>query len=382
MAEITFEKFDGINNVQQPEKLKLSEFVSALNIDIDDEKAVQRRTGQSLVVAGATHSLYDYNAEWALYRSGEYLYRLDTDDNSRQLMSGLGTRRLAYDTVGDKVFFTDGVRTYATDGIDVWRAGIDAPIGQPAAASFGAGDLPQASYQYALTYADDNGRESPALVAGVVEATGGISFTNIPVSDDPDVTLKRIYVSAPNGKDLYLALVIPNATTSARYVGGTGMALETQNMRTTMPGHIIANFNGRLLVANRKWVLFTPPYRTYVMRHDDFIAMPAEITMIAPMNDGVWIGTRNEIGWVGGDDFSSAGYVKKQGYGAIKGTVAYIDRDDGVMSAYVSTSRGVCLLSDGGGFNNVSGQRYRPSGLSGAAIFRRGNFDQYIAAIK
>lgn len=379
MPEITFREFTGINKVQDAQTLKPGELTAAMNLEIDDQKRIKSRDGTVLRIAGDCHSAFGVDT-YMLYRTGSLLNRVDPDFSVRTLLSGLSDRRIAYTKIGNNVFFSDGVKTYRTDGVTVVEAGIEAPVGQPDASSMNSGGLPLAKYQYALTYVSADGRESPTGVAGILSAVGGISFSNIPVSSDSQVTEKRLYVTEPNGEDLMLALILYPGDTTARHIGGElGMECNTQLHLPTPAGSVLSSHNGSLLIGHDKFVWFTPPYRNYVVKHTAFLAMPNNVTVIASMSDGFWVCTTNEIGWVGGTE---GGFTQKVTYGAIKGAIAYIDNDGGGRSALVATTRGVCQLADGGSFKNLTSKTYHPSGRSGAAIFRRGDFNQFLAVLR
>ena len=80
---------------------------------------------------------------------------------------------------------------------------------------------------------------------------GGIFFPVLPVSSDPTVTSKRIYLSDWNGELTYLAMTLTNSRTSATLSSPPppGPALRTQFAGQAPVGKLVGYFNGRAYVA-------------------------------------------------------------------------------------------------------------------------------------
>lgn len=108
----------------------------------------------------------------------------------------------------------------------------------------------------------------------------------------------------------------------------------------------------------------------------------SEITMIGAVNDGVYIGTQNELVFLSGDGSIDNGFtvVEIFPYGVIKGTrvrsvghktpIAKMDNTVIVFATY----RGVVVAGNGGNAVNLSyGKVTYPHGTSGSAILREEN---------
>ena len=285
------------------------------------------------------------------------------------------------------IFFMDRLaREFFNGQLSGW--GTDLPILQPTAASVGAGQLPAGTYQFALTFVRDDGSESGTRRAGVVTATGAIAFSNIEVSADPNVVQKQIYVSSPDGETLYLSLILPPAATTATFSGGIiGATLETMFKTPPPNGSVLAEHNGRILVGFGKYIAYSSafrPERFDIARQ----AIPCEDTVriIAPVQTGVFVGTDSAIFYLDGADIDAASTTALADYGAVPGSLVYVDGDlvgaSGRCALFL-TAQGVVLCTPGGNFKNLTRDRYWPaaSPRAGAVFIREAGRSRYLASL-
>lgn len=369
--------FKGLRNTVTDERLEAGDLVTADNVDLDATGKLSRRGGYASQVAAAVHSLWSENA-LCLFVTGTSLKRLATDYSSTTLRTGLtASARMAYWMEHAKAYYSNGYETgIIENGTDrTW--GLEVP-GLPMAANT-VGNLPPGTYQYVMTYVRSDGQESGAGLAGQVSVTdGGISFTQIPVADDADVTYKVIYLTPANGDVLYQALFLDNADTSATY-GDDGlnlqMPLRTQFMQGAPAGQIIAYYKGRMYVVDRNIVYPSQAFSPELFDIRDFIQYPSRVTLFAPVKDGIWLGTEEEIGFLSGSGPEDFTYTKEAGYGAIFGTLAYHfeqTKNGEVRFALMTTDNGICAGYPGGTFVNLTESRYRYSQPNeGCALLRQ-----------
>jgi hypothetical protein len=391
MPSIDFAGFDGIRNAVPDYRIGTAELSSAVNVDIDDSKRIIRRPGFTELSPGSAHSLFS-NGEYCLYVTGTNLMLLHPDFTSSVLLEDVSGNRVSYQSINGKVYFSDGLKSFVTDGNTVTQWGITPPNEQPMA-RISDGLLPQGMYQFALTFLRNDGEESGTGGSGVIETIGGIEFYNIPVSADPSIDRKRIYVTAPDGKTMYLALQIPNSATSAIYAGDAvnlGISLQTQFYQHAPVGEHVSMFNGHALIAVHEFLLYSD--YLYFQRFDPVrqsYAFDSRINMIAPVQGGVFIGTEKSIVFLAGDDITQAQHDKKASYGVIPHTLAYVDGSmvlsgmQGVVGVFAS-NKGICVIGDGGSFQNITVDRYvYPVTHDGAAVARiKPGMNQYIAALR
>lgn len=392
----TIEKFLGLRNNVRSEAFDLGDLEAAPNIDLDDAGKPRRRKGYGTAVfAGAYHSLFA-NGEVMVACTGTTLRRLMPDDvpnpTNTVLRSGLTGGRITYASMGTRIYYTDATYTGCVDGGVARSWGLDPPSAQPVATAVG-GSLPAGAYDYAITYARADGQESGTGIAGriVLAATGGIQFSAVPVSADPDVTTKNLYISPVNGDKLYRVQVLPAAATTASYfVEVTGRkALETQMLQPPIAGQITFAYHGRVYVARGRRLHVTEVYAPELMDLRRGFTMPGHIVAAFPVDDGLWVWTAAEGVFLPGDDPAKFEYKPKVKYGAIEGTVAYGNAEDvdpalsGVV-AIVATKQGTVACLNGGTMRNLTKDRFAyPVTDQGAGAVRDyGGMAQYLLVLE
>jgi hypothetical protein len=204
------------------------------------------------------------------------------------------------------------------------------------------------------------------------------------------VVAKRLYVSPPNGDMLYHRMELPANEETASYVapvGGT-ITLSTQFLYAPPPGLHLAEIGGRVLVAVGNRLYVSEPYAPELFDPRRVYAFTGRITLVAPVDDGVYLGTEGQIVWLPGKDPSTWVHQPRAAYGAIAGTLAYGDASevsDGLSgpAAYFATTAGICVGVNGGSFRNLTDGRFAyPATKEGAGVVRtsRGSI-QYVATL-
>lgn len=391
MPSIDFTGFDGIRNTVPDYRIGESDLSAATNVDIDDSKRVVRRGGFTQISASSAHSLFS-NGEFCLYVRGTDLMVLRRDFTAGVLLPGVSGERMACCGINGIAYLTDGTRAWVTDGEGIAQWGITPPNRQPGARS-GDGLLPRGDYQYAVTFLRQDGEESGTGLSGAINAIGGIEFYDIPVSADPAVSRKAIYLTTPGGKTLRRAMTIKNADTVAIYSGDAlnlGVTLNTQFKQHAPAGNHVATFNGRALVALQDFLLYSDAYRFQLFDPvRQSFQFDSRIRMVAPVLDGVFIGTETSLWYLAGDDITQAQLTKTAPYGAIPNTLAMVDGSmvldglTGVVGIFASEN-GICAIGNGGFFKNLSLDRYvYQAAANGAATTRmRPGMNQYITALR
>lgn len=384
--------FDGgIRNVVGAEQLDAKELAAAVNVDVGDKGRVHRRVGQSSFSTGAADSLYAWDGI-AVFRRSNVLRRLYPDGSSVALVNDV-TQPVCACGVGNRIYWSDGLLTGVIVAGEAQAWGIVPPLTQATYAAVSTGNLPLGRYRYAVTYLRD-GIESGTGAASetIVDIEGGITLSSIPVPTDADE--KAIYLTRPNGRELYRAMVLPAATTTATYSGDTtnlGALLETQWMQNPPPAACLAEHNGRILLGVGHHVLFTLPYR------DDLVdpvrmsyRFDSAVRLIAPVQGGVYVGTDNAIEWLAGDDIETAQRDVKATYGAVPRTLTYVDGSFlgkvqlAGRCALFATQEGLCAGGQGGQFVNLTFDRYSyPAADAGAGlVFQQDGRDRFIAPMR
>jgi hypothetical protein len=332
---------------------------------------------------------------------GSDLKRMDESGALTTLKRLSHTGPVSYAESNGVVYFSNGIDTGRVAGGSVHEWGIRPPVSQPAAAA-GAGQLPPGRYMYAMTYARADGLESGSRTPGVLElaAPGGIDFSGMETSSDPDVVAKVLYVS-PNGVELYRAAVVPasSATYSHRAAGTEGTAaLDEDLVEPAPPGTIVEIHAGVAYAVDGSVAWASDLYSLERFRRARrFVQMPGPITLFAAVDDGIYVGTDRETWFLRGTDPEAFRASKVLTYGAVPRTVVRLDSQElspapqegqetgptRPAAMWMSTN-GVILGDSSGQVKNLTEEGYGfPAALRGAGLFRvaRG-YSSYVVALQ
>lgn len=400
-------QFTGLRNTVPPSRFDLGDLAEALNVDIDDSLLVQRRKGFDQIATGNFHSFWSDGVVAFAVLNQTDLVRIFADYTVEILRTGLTSGLyMSFASIGPqivnpestwRVYFTNGSEKGVIDSGRVRSWGLDIPTHQPDAALVG-GYLTDGIYQFAATFLRKDKQESGTLVAGsivlsdehqthhhhekelVAKRTSGIQLTNIPVSDDPDVDRVLIYFSRRNGESLYRAGSVSNGETSYTYdreINTLTLPMRHQHMRPPMPGQIVMDFNGHLLIAQGSRLFRSESYGLELFDHRKGYEFTDEITLVGALNNGVYLGVRSKIFYLNGPAPAKWSYKPIAEYGAIPGAFDYVSLDmlgmkgDGIAVLF-ATTRGLCVGIDGGQFINLTQEKFvYPIQERGAVVVRR-----------
>lgn len=387
----TFVEFDGLRNTVEAESMSFSDLVAATNVDVTDAKRLRRRKGFGApVVSGPCHSFWS-DGMLALVVADNALKAINPDYSTTTLRTGLAHgAALEYAAVGNRVFFSSDYDNGVFQDGQVRGWGISIPALPTVAV--GTGQLPAGRYQYVTTFVRDDGQESGAPRAGTIDLAtpSGLLFSGFGV---PPAGIESInlYLSPPDGDALYLATTIPAAATAAIVITQPDAVhpIPTQFLSPPPVGAHIAYAGGRTWVAVGSRVYYSEPAAPELFDLRKHYQFEARVTMLATLEDGIYIGTETEVGWVAGADPAKSEYIQKTTYGAIPGTLAVGNVDDygptsGGKVLYFATLGGLMRGTSGGALENLTRARYRyPAATRGAGIVRdTGGTLQYLAILQ
>lgn len=389
--------FGGLRNNIDPSDFELGDLENALNCDIDDGENVTRRRGFSTAITTAIDRNLFAVGSVCLGVGSNALKRILPDFSVNTLKTGLTVDRdLSYAAISDRVYWANGIELGVVSGGVNRSWGLPVPATPTVALS--GGDLPEGTYQFAVTFIRDDGQESGAARAGSITlaAIGGISLSAIPVATDATIIAKAVYVSTRNGSALFRAGLIANATTvfAVREPGDPAAPLQTQFLSAPPAGDFIGYFKGWMLVAKGNRLYPSEVYAPELFDSRKSIPFLDRITMVAPMNDktgaGVWIGTDTQVIWLTGNSPETWEYKVAASSGVIPGTLAYSESkilgDDSGASAqivYFTTKQGICVGRANGGLIGLTQDRFSfPAQPIGAGVVRnhRGTV-QYVVTL-
>lgn len=147
------------------------------------------------------------------------------------------------------------------------------------------------------------------------------------------------------------------------------------------PGEIIAFYNNRLYAVKGNAVYYSDPMAFGRRdRRNCRLYFQGRITLFKPVTDGVFISFGGKTFFMTGTEPDQFILRNVADYAAITGTAIDVERKligEGVQgrTAMWDSEKGVCLGTDGGGFENLTIKRYlMPSDMRrGASIYRKKN---------
>lgn len=386
------EKLGGINDMEDPYEFGFTELVTGTNVDITKRFKVRRRKGHSRQITMTVDAGWSDNI-YTILMSGTNLYRVVLDNvgnlSTVLLESGLpavsGNHEFSAVRVGSRLFVSikDELRVINNYSINNW--GVESPK-VPPTLSLTTGNLLEGRYLVGYTYVRSDGYESGTFAVGHIDvpANSGINISNILNSIDPDIVEKHIYITTSNGDILYKNAVIDANQTSivydVRYVGDN-LPLLTQFKDRPMPGQVMENFRGHILIGIDNILYWTDPLNYELVDYrKNFIMFSSPIKIIAAVEDGVFVGTEDEILFIDGIDLMEAPRVFKADYGVILGTLSKVDSNlfniDGIppdsKAVMFVTDKGISVGFNGGVFINLTESKVAVAESKiGASLFRQ-----------
>ncbi len=385
---LKFEKFSGIDNVAQAHRLTKDQLTVAENVDIGLSGEIFRRGGYSSASAVCHKNVWQGSGFVLATTDGGDL-AVTTGATQTVLYASLGIARVWYCNLPDgRTTFSNGLINGITDGAVTTKWGVPIPPGIGAVTDV-AGSLHPGSYQYQVTHVRSaDGLEGPPAYSNPVPLpSGGIVLTGLPVLAGHTT---NVYITGRDGGTGYYAGNTANALFSFT---GTNEQLvlpcRTEFLDAMPVGTVTAFWRGRTLVAVGPTLYASQPSQWELCdMRKNFKQFSGDITLIQPVDGGIFVGTTKELAFLAGTEFDKLSYepkvtgnvvlgsgvsvrgeLIKQREGAALGT-AMICIADGVLTAGYSDG-GVVRMTEG---------RYETTATEVAATFRMINrIPQYIA---
>lgn len=276
---------NGANNIADERTLPDGSARKLLNVDVDDQGNICKRKGFTLVHSGADiHSLYK-----GYFIEGTDLKHIDSAFNVTSIRSGLSGKRVSYCILNDEILYSDSGFVERVDGSDF---GVEDPANPPTLTATN-GSLSPGKYQASVLFRDINTGEMSGATNPVtidLTTTGGIMFSNIP---QPQGSYEiSVYLSDTDGAKMYYVGTYPKGitTTTVPSHKKNKHEIPTLNLIRMVGGDILRYFKGRLYAALGNVLYFSEPHRYGLIDHTkNFVPFPAEITVVQPVDDGMYI---------------------------------------------------------------------------------------------
>lgn len=386
-----FQKFRGVNNVLPSHRLKKDELQTATDVEIGLDGEIRRRQGYTQDSEVCHKNLFQLGTRLVSTRLSDLV--IEDGGEAVTLYPSLGMGRVRYILFADgRLAFTNGLISGVTDGETTTAWGVQIPVSAGTATDV-AGGLHAGTYRWAVTHV----RESDAQEGGTCFAAtpkqitaGGFMLTGLPTLSGHRT---NVYLSTHDGERLYFAGQTAGSTFA--FVDGEHALVSpcrTEFLSPAPEGLTMgALWRSRALVAAGSTLYASLPLlpELFDVRRD-FKQFSANITLIQPVDSGVWVGTTTELAFLEGTEFDKLVYAKRLDAGVILGSGV------SVAGKYIrppeaeSASNGVGMLCIAGGsiyaglstgeLRPMTLGRYETSASEVAATFRinRG-IPQYVA---
>lgn len=388
---LTFEKFSGINNVLPAHRLAEDALTTATNADFGLSGEVRRRQGYSETLASCHKNLHQADGFLLATVDGGDLMALDSAGGSRTLLyPSLGAARVWYCNLPDgRTTFSNGLICGITDGQAATTWGVPVPESLGALTPV-AGELFPGDYAYQLTHVrlSDGLEGAPHYASPVPVPDGGILLTGLPVRAGHKL---NIYLTSHNGEQAFLAG--STAGGSFAYLGKNDalvLPCRTDHLQPAPAGTFTAFWRGRVLVAVGP-VLYasrTNGWESFDFRRD-FKQFSAAITLIQPVEGGVFVGTGKELAFLAGSEFDKLAYSQAISGAVVPGSGVPVPGELVQRGQGTGQGRAMVCIADrclvagfsDGGISRLSEGRYATDAAEVVATFRQVNgVPQYLAA--
>jgi hypothetical protein len=318
MANVTFPPLTGgIDNISPSDQIPPGFFLDAVDVLANRVGDIATRPGKRrLFTAAAMHSLW-HSAELnvSLCVSGRYLCRVGIHQNNLYidpLIEIVGNSRMSYAEADGRAWCSNG---YGLWSIDLFESSL---IAQPAtlpvlefdAEAAGSGGLDEGVYAVAVSAIDEGHEEGALSAMKFVNVAPGCGVKVTVVWPDPceRPVHALIHLTAPNGESLRRVVVLMPSAGNPGYddvtVGATdrlGRIADTRYLQPMPPGEIVRFWRGRLLTADGPVLRWSEPMR-YGLNHElnGFLLAGSDITMVEPVEGGVFLGTSEEVVFLSG----------------------------------------------------------------------------------
>lgn len=390
------EGFKGLNNKLPPERTSEEYLKEVVNFDIDQSGGLTKRKGYTEVYSGTNvHSVFSQKNHVYFVDDGTMKYMF-ADYTTSNLKTGCHDQ-VSYTDVNGEIYFTSKSATGILSSMSVRSFGLDIPTSTGILAEGAGGRLTAGRYQFVYSYVDSEGRESGTSLSSyidVVNTSASITITNINPSSDANVTAIRLYISTPNGMELYHLADIPAATTSYQIhdIRGAVTPLDTFGIRPAPSGDLITHYNGRIYIAVDDVIYASEPFSYEWFRlHKDFMQFDSRVVMMMPVQTGMYVGTTTGVFYLGGSDISSFKMAEKEickpvMYSNVLIPSGYIRIDNtplGPKWLFTSDEGMYVCMNQGVMFNVTQEHVAFPKGDVGAATFiQQDGINKYISLIK
>ena len=349
---------------------------NAVNVDFGLDNRIAARKGMTKVYS-AVGAKDSFNCPAGVFFiEGADLKKFNTNNTATTLYIGVTGSEFTFDYLNEVVYFSDGTVSLkiVNGAVKLW--GLPVP-GAPTIYST-SGTYAAGMYLAAVCWVDSDGVESGASPIATADFpdTTGIIFANLPQPTSGSPTYLRLYLSMPDGDQLYhVADVTPGTETytisSGRY--DDGHVCESLFVSPAPGFRIIRHYGGRIYGADSNgYVFHTEPFQYDRFRlSTNFLMFPEQVDIMEPVKSGIFFAHGDKTEFYAGDveeGFDIRSEAPFGGpFGGVYGTGRSLPKTD---EACWQSQRGT-VIGGSGGIRSIVEELVAPgTSESGAAVVR------------
>ena len=365
--------FKGLNNVSDPLRLGLGWLVTANNVNVTDTGSLVRRDGYSRASAGNFTGLYATKDYSRLYVVDGGVLKSSNGTTHVAIQTLVSTARMYWCEINDQVFFNNGSDSGILSrdhSIRDWAWDIPAsPTLQAVTGSLAAG-----LYRVLVTTRLADGRETGTSDPVELVLAEGQALQISGISADSNVYL------APANSTVFSLAAVPTGTAIVwnQSPDNLGRDLVLGGLDPLPACDVIQAWKGRIYTSqydasrDQSTVYFSQPLGFHLFDlFKDFFMVPGKVTMLAPHDAGLIVGTDQRI-----YAYTPEGLAMLADYGTVPGQ--HWATDEG-RTLFWST-RGLCA---GLPFTNLTASRVSVApGLSaGGTLVQTGGQKRFVVSL-
>lgn len=378
--------FRGLNNVDDPINGGLENLERADNVEVTKKGGLRKRDGYDLTFAGDITSAFGTENHARLFIvEGGALKFMTSPTTAQSLRAGISAAPMHSAEINGDVYFNNGLQRGIIRGdnsvID-WAWPVPAV---PAVAAI-TGNLDPGLYRVRCAFVLPDGRLTGGGDAAeiVLEAGQALGISGIPQAPG---CVTEVYICEANKTEFLLAA--RTTDTALNWFHGPDALGEELDSDTLSPlpegADVFCFWKGRCYAAQYLpessqtviWISQALQYHLFNLA-EDFLLVDGHVVMLAPVADGIVIGTA-----IGNGDkvllTTGTGFTELAPYGVVPGWPAAFDEDSKTMLFW--TARGLCSALP---FANRTEARLSvaPGIRAGAEIVRSGGTKRIVVALQ
>lgn len=383
---LTLQRFTGINNVQPAERLrpdagkKLTALAEAMNVDIGQSLELLRRQGYSEASNVCHKNVWNGMAFQLATTAGGDLVSI-IEGNETTLYPSLGVARVWYCNWEDgRTAFSNGSinGVVAADGLSCYQWGVPVPVSEGAGSAV-AGGLYAGDYRWSITYQRlSDGLEGGPIYSSPITlgANSGLELDGLP---QDDLYRIRVYLTSHNGGVARFAgSTLTDAFTFTGLNKDLVLECPTEHIQPAPVGTLSCQWRGSALVAVGPNVFGSKHARPEHFDLDDFVPFSGDVTLLQPVESGVFVGTTKELCFLAGDVWTKLALKRHIAEGCVLGSGVTVPgellkRGDGVGAGpcMVAICGGILVAGfQDGGISKLTEGVYKTTATEVAAAFR------------